>query len=309
MRVPLTPADLLPQHGFKRLAKNIRRTWPSTQQITVSQSLEVLARGLGYRDYHDAYQSVDELSDETQVPSEDEVIALLSGAISERLSRDQAITPVTLTIEPLVRSLPLNVLKALSHLPDATSTPETPHQPGRDASTHLGRTLLKMRESRSIERREGMAGKYTWPDRIKPLTPHELFVIKSALVKSGDLRGLALFELLMSGLRLGEIQYGLVSAEGARCPVGKKFTGGAYQLIMSKEVSAYAVASKLGPGSYLFPSKRDPKQPMQSHRISTLIHKWGPDAGLDRKITWLEVRRSISMPETLKELRGMLDRQ
>lgn len=61
MRVPLTPADLLPQQGFKRLAKNLRRTWPSTQQITLSQSLEVLARGLGYRDYHDAYLRIDRL--------------------------------------------------------------------------------------------------------------------------------------------------------------------------------------------------------------------------------------------------------
>lgn len=309
MRVPLTPADLLPQQGFKRLAKNLRRTWPSTQQITLSQSLDVLARGLGYRDYHDAYQSIGDLSDETLVPSEEEVIALLAEALSERLSRDQAITPVTFTMEPLVRSLPLNVLRVLSHLPDATSNPEAPYQPGRDALTHLGRSPLKMRESRSIERREGMAGKYPWPDRIKPLTPHELFVIKSALVKSGDLRGLALFELLMSGLRLGEIRYGLVSAEGARCPVGKEFSGVTYQYIMSKEVSAYAVASKLGPGSYLFPSKRDPKRPMLSHRISTLIHQWGPDAGLDRKITWVELRRSMSMPETLKALRGMLDLQ
>ncbi|MBK4998990.1 site-specific integrase [Pseudomonas sp. S31] len=208
-----------------------------------------------------------------------------------------------------MRSLPLNVLKALSHLPDSASNPEAPHESGRGTSNRHGRTLLKVRESRSIERTEGMPGKYAWPDRVKPLTPHELFAIKNALAKTGDLRGHALFELLISGFRLREIQYALVSAEGARCPVHWKFSGVTYQHIMSKELSAYAAASKLEPGSYLFPSRRDPKRPMLSHQISILIHKWGPNAGLDRVITGLEVRRSMSIPETLKELRGMLELQ
>jgi len=309
MRVPLPPADLLPQQGFKRLAKNLRRTWPSPQQITLSQSLEVLARGLGYRDYHEAHHSVEELTDETQVPDEDEVIARLAVAISEKLSRDQAITPVNFTIEPLVSSLPLNVLRALSHLPDATSDTEAPHQPGPGSSPRLERTLSKMRESGPIERSEGMAGKYPWPDRVKPLTAQELFVIKNALVKSGDLRGHALFALLAAGFRLGEIQNFFVSRAGVQPPVKRKASGLTHAQIIPQEVLAYATASKLEPGSYLFPSRRDPRRPIPSHLLSMLIHKWGPNAGLDRKITWMEVRRSMSMPETVIELRKMLGLQ
>lgn len=57
MRFPIYTFDLTPKRRFKRIANVLRHHWPVANDISLMTSLEILARGLGYRDFHDVLQS------------------------------------------------------------------------------------------------------------------------------------------------------------------------------------------------------------------------------------------------------------
>lgn len=52
MRVPIYPQDLNSGSGFARLAKCLKRDWPGTEPIRLSEAQNLLARCFGYSDYH-----------------------------------------------------------------------------------------------------------------------------------------------------------------------------------------------------------------------------------------------------------------
>lgn len=57
MRVPICQQDLIAGSGFKRLAKRLKRDWPGTEPLRLSEAQEILARCLGYGSYHEVDQS------------------------------------------------------------------------------------------------------------------------------------------------------------------------------------------------------------------------------------------------------------
>lgn len=52
MRVPISLNDLNTGSGFSRLAKNLKRDWLGINPIALSEAQNLLARCLGYEDYH-----------------------------------------------------------------------------------------------------------------------------------------------------------------------------------------------------------------------------------------------------------------
>ena len=52
MIVPIFPSDLERNSGMKRVARFLLRTWPGVEPIPHTQSLAILARGLGYQGYY-----------------------------------------------------------------------------------------------------------------------------------------------------------------------------------------------------------------------------------------------------------------
>lgn len=57
MRVPIHPQDLNGGSGFSRLAKCLKRDWPGTDPLRLSEAQNLLARCFGYTDYHDLRSS------------------------------------------------------------------------------------------------------------------------------------------------------------------------------------------------------------------------------------------------------------
>lgn len=52
MRVPIYPADLNADSGFTRVAESLKRDWPGEEPIGISEAQNLLAKCLGYSDYH-----------------------------------------------------------------------------------------------------------------------------------------------------------------------------------------------------------------------------------------------------------------
>jgi len=300
MRVPLYPADLESQSGFKRLAKNLKRNWPGNPPISLSQSYEVLAKGLGYRNYHDVRQSIHVAPFKFLELSQSEVLLNLAEAVRKAISHDEADGYEPINVESALSSLPLNVLTALRHLSDAKPSPEALSAPSPTF------TEPKRRRVGFLEREKGNEGNVAWPDKIKLVTPDEILAIKKALEKSGDLRHLALFSLVMCGVRLSEVERSLVIEGGVKIPVSLKTSRARYRNLMSPDVSAYTRAGCLQPGSYLFPSKRDQNLPVPAHLICRLVSTWGPMAGLNRQITYSALRATAVIPETMARLHTLL---
>lgn len=69
MRVPLTPQDLKPRRGFKQIAKTIKRDWIGASPITLAEAQEMLARCLGYDDYHDVLRESERMQSSAYLPS------------------------------------------------------------------------------------------------------------------------------------------------------------------------------------------------------------------------------------------------
>ena len=57
MRVPIHPQDLNSGSGFARLAKCLKRDWPGTEPLRLSEAQNLLARCFGYSDYHELRSS------------------------------------------------------------------------------------------------------------------------------------------------------------------------------------------------------------------------------------------------------------
>ncbi|WP_439864709.1 hypothetical protein [Pseudomonas antarctica] len=52
MRVPIYPVDLNLGSGFTRIAESLTRDWPGEKTIEISEAQNLLAKCLGYSDYH-----------------------------------------------------------------------------------------------------------------------------------------------------------------------------------------------------------------------------------------------------------------
>lgn len=114
MRIPIYPADLAPQKGFKRIAKVIQRDWPGPEPVNLSAAREILARCFGYKNYHDVTQSADEWAEYALAPEVVDLRAAILVSLTNKLYSESLSNSVDLErLTAFVESLPLNVLHNL----------------------------------------------------------------------------------------------------------------------------------------------------------------------------------------------------
>lgn len=112
MRIPIYPADLTPQKGFKRIAKVMHRDWPGPDSINLSASREILARCFGYKNYHDVTKSADEWPDNAPSPEVMDLRAAILVALANKLHAESISNSVDLEkLTAFVESLPLDWLQ------------------------------------------------------------------------------------------------------------------------------------------------------------------------------------------------------
>ena len=88
MRVPICQQDLIAGSGFKRLAKRLKRDWPGTEPLRLSEAQEILARCLGYGSYHEVAQSADMPQDNVDFPPLQTLMADVLFTLWEELFKD-----------------------------------------------------------------------------------------------------------------------------------------------------------------------------------------------------------------------------
>ncbi|ANJ54834.1 hypothetical protein PMA3_06525 [Pseudomonas silesiensis] len=112
MRIPIYPADLNPQKGFKRIAKVIHRDWPGPEPVNLSAAREILARCFGYKDYHDVTRSADGWPDDASAPEVEDLRAAILVSLANQLHAESSSISVDLErLTTFVESLPLKVLQ------------------------------------------------------------------------------------------------------------------------------------------------------------------------------------------------------
>jgi|LNAP01.1.fsa_nt_gb hypothetical protein len=112
MRIPIYPADLNPQKGFKRIAKVIHRDWPGPDPVNLSAAREILARCVGYQNYHDVTRSADKWPDNAPAPEVEDLRAAILVALANKLHAESLSNSVDIEkLTAFVERLPLNVLQ------------------------------------------------------------------------------------------------------------------------------------------------------------------------------------------------------
>lgn len=89
MRVPVFPQDIVASGGFDRLAFSVQKDWLGVKPISLDFSRELLARCLGYDDFHQVTNAASSPQDFSEAPPLGDVLAhSLATISSELLSSD-----------------------------------------------------------------------------------------------------------------------------------------------------------------------------------------------------------------------------
>lgn len=203
MRVPIFPADLLPKQSFSRLAKELKRNWPSDAPLPLSSAQETLSRGLGYRDFHDLQQSAKNTDPIALWPTQNEARDGISSSIFATYQAKNG-TPISdQDLGRLVKLLPLQELLAF-HVSG----------PGRAAALVFPSKPPAIMQLTSGDAVQDSAGDQDNTDSIARRSSPSTNLISEAELKSvweavqrrGNLRDQCLFSLLLQGLRANEVR-------------------------------------------------------------------------------------------------------
>jgi len=289
MRVPLYPDDLLPKNGFKRLAKRFQRDWPGLSPIGRSQSREVLAKALGYRDYHDARLSATSDSSQAQVPDVVEARNQIAASLRQVPSQDGQSSLTVAGLQPFVQSLPLHFLKAFSRLHPAQPLSHT--RSGANGNLGTGQYVpgSSIATSPSSPR--------TANTNSRPMTAEEVNAIDAVVAQSGNLRDQLILKLMISGLRAGEIRGAIINAAGEIVITSLKSPDREFVVSPNKSraetLQAYVQKYGIKPGDFLFPSKRDVKSPEPAASFAKRFKKWASHAEVDSGLTPHSMRKLV----------------
>lgn len=68
MRVPVYPNDLIRNHCFKSLAKQLQQQWCGPIPISLADAHKALARGLGHQNFYDLNEASKVCTSDEPVP-------------------------------------------------------------------------------------------------------------------------------------------------------------------------------------------------------------------------------------------------
>lgn len=255
MRVPIAPSDLIPNRGFKLIARALQQNWPAPSPIALMVSQEVLSRALGYRDYHDLSREAEAGNSSTAIPTQAEVADSINTAVFAFLNRDPGAEISSDDVSAAVEFLPLNQLKVFTDAP----------APAPSVRSHR-RSLL------SLDGQVPMEGQILW----------------ESVIRKGNLRDICLLGLMqITGLRRLEIVQSKVGyPDGNRHqvshPVHKALGVAPTYVLVAQEMigwlTKYIQKEGLQPGDYVFRSKRSPGRHMTPEELLRIVLKWRKEA-------------------------------
>jgi integrase len=285
MRMPIFPADLADNHGFKRIAKKIKRNWPSSTPLKLSAALEILSRGLGYRNFNDVVKSSKSCPLNTVAPTLAEMRDGINTSIFEYLRTECIIHLDPSALDPLVMLLPLQDLQAFrgSSPTQRTWQLETPALrtlPPFPELEHGARPLKKENEQEAGSSNPHIhRAQHSKSTRV--MSQEQLASLARVIKQKEKPRDEALFALLLSGMRSTEIvevkvdhlnsPYTSISwlPQKSRTPRER-----VKSIAPAGALARYIRGAGLSVGDYLFPSKNAQKAPMTARELRKIFHSW-----------------------------------
>ncbi|MBK3435233.1 site-specific integrase [Pseudomonas sp. MF7448] len=249
MRVPVYPQDLIRNHGFKSLAKQLLQQWHGSTPISLADAQKALAQGLGYKSFYDLNEASKACHPDKPVPPEADVRQAIGSAIKATLQPGDE-----LNLERLVNDLSLTNLVAFKRVqvsPDA----------GHSAF------LLKL-----------VGGAQSG------LIKEHVQTLEKILAESGSLRDRALFACMLGALRASEILSARMKHGAAVYGVKSRDTKNVIDAIPDRHRSVfeqYIKTSKLSDGEYIFRAANALGRPLSTDALRKICVSWALKANID----------------------------
>jgi integrase len=307
MLFPIYTFDLTPKRRFKRIATVLRRHWPIANDISHMTALEILARGLGYRDFHDVSKYAKNCSPDAPVPTLPEVRDNVSTAIFQHLKSSNSLGIDDRDIDRLVLRLPLHELLAFHSLRQG----KIASVDGTDSVTSAVRSKRPRPKVAQGLIHEASDSPGSMISNSKPPLPsrnylsrRELYAIAEVVHGKAILRDCVLFSILLSSIRQAELlqlktenvhytNQGLtlnLSVTKSRTNRQRSFLPITDGLL----VASYVKENGLSDGDYLFPSSKLAGHPMTSFELNKILRSWLLDAKIDpTRVSYQSLRHSI----------------
>ena len=285
MRVPVHPKDLIRNSSLKKLAKNLQKKWCGPSPLTHTSALELLAQGLGYKDYKDLAVSTSEQMPAGAFPSQSAVRQALMLSIKAAMTPSEWFAANKAALAQMIDSLHLNAISAFK-------MPKKVHQPPRHGEQSTGSNMSALRTQMAKSARK----------LSSQLSDEELESLSRAVESTESLRDQALMSCMMAGLRIGEylsarpsdfsenderILFVSRGPKKARVTLPRKYW---------TPISRFIITANLAGNALLFQSKRSPEIPMSPSALKKLCEAWAHKAGIDpTKISPLTIRMSLKL--------------
>lgn len=248
MRVPVYPQDLIRNHGFKSLAKQLLQHWRCPTPISLADAQRALAQGLGYKSFYDLNEASKVCHPDEPVPPEADVRQAIGSAIKNVLQPGDE-----LNLERLVNDLPLTNLVAFKRV-----------QVSRDAGHSLSPKLVSRAQS--------------------ALSKEHIQNLEKILVESGGLRDRALFACMLGELRASELLSARMQDGAAVYGVKIRETNNVLDAIPDRHrpmFEQYIKTSKFEDGEYLFRAANAPGRPLSFYALRKICVSWARKANTD----------------------------
>lgn len=257
MRIPVYPDDLISNRGFKSLAKQLRNLLHGPSRVPLAFAQSLLARGLGYQDYHDLEQCAKSDSSKSLMATPDTAKLAILSSIQAALEASEVTTDEH-QLRHFVGSSAFSYLMAFKRKREGRLP-----MPTRGVPTSEDLQALERAINASVSLRD-----------------QALFSCMRAGVRP--------IEYLGAICHNGGGAYRVYKTW---CFAGRNVRYEALPAAIHGSVARYLKAEKLSEGDWLFPSAGRPEQPMSSYELARLLSKWCRDAGIiDGNVTPVGIR-------------------
>ena len=271
MRVPVHPNDLLRNTGLKKIAKDLQKQWCGSSPLAYTSALELLAQGLGYKDYQDLAASATERMPADTFPSQSAVQQALMLAIKAAMTPSDWFASDHAAMTQIVESLRFRALSAFK-------VPRSVFQAPRHGEPSIGSDMPVLRD-RMAESAQQLSS--------QSLTDEELEALSRAITATESLRDQALMSCMMAGLRRGEFlgaRPSDFSGDDERKLFVSRGPKKARVMVPQKywtPISRFIATANLADNVLLFQSKRSQDISVSPLALKKLCESWAYEAGID----------------------------
>lgn len=311
MRVPVYSEDLLPQSGFKRIAKRVQKLWPGPDPINLSRARELLSKWLGYNDYHDVVQGTKSSPTNSLSHFESEVRRAIALDVQKSLNASHELPIAAERLQVFVDALPLHALVSFKHLQSQLLS----NAPMNESPSVIDAEKAQLRKVAAEDPllKSGIKKPLGINLSGRIITPQQIEAIRTQVQSSGNLRDQCLFALMETGHRSHtflSVKATLITSDDWLASFLIDNQGHPILLQDVDTVKNYIRCNKLDTDDYLFPSMNDPKQPMTAREFSKIFKTWKSYAvSDDLKATQHDFRAAIIKRLYTTDIHGQIANQ